>query len=97
MATWCRPTRGFVPKFIARNGALPAKLAIADITEWKDPLWEWFHIRTTPTILVFKHGTSLGRFDGRRFIGLRDSDLDRRADLQLRLGGAMSPAPASAS
>jgi thioredoxin-like negative regulator of GroEL len=95
-ASWCRPTRGFVPKFVARNGRLPAKLAIADITDLNDPLWDWFQIKITPTILVFQNGTPVGRFDGRRFVALRDSDLDRLADLLKGLGGSGSPAPTSA-
>jgi thioredoxin-like negative regulator of GroEL len=94
-ATWCRPNRGFVPKFVARNGRLPAQLAIADITERNDPLWDSFRIRITPTVLVFRDRTPVGRFDGRRFIGLRDSDLDRLADLLGKLGGSMPAAAVS--
>lgn len=80
-ATWCRPTRGFVPKFVARAGRLPATFAIADITDWHDPLWDTFRITITPSLLVFRDGVTVGRFDGRRFVGLRDSDLDRLAAL----------------
>ena len=83
-APWCRPTRRFVAKFIARNGRLPAVVAIADITDWSDPLWDSFQIKITPTVPVFRDGAPVSRFDGRRFIGLRDSDLDRLTDL---LGG----------
>jgi hypothetical protein len=90
-ATWCRPTRSFVPKFVARDGLLPAKLAIADITELKDPLWDWFQIKITPTMLVFRNGATVGRFDGKRWIGLRESDLDRLADLLGTLGAPQSP------
>jgi thiol-disulfide isomerase/thioredoxin len=85
-ATWCPPTRQFVPKFVARNGRLPAKLAIADITDRDDPLWDTFRIKITPTIVVFRNGTVADRLDGRRFVGLRDSDLDRLADLLGRRG-----------
>lgn len=88
-ATWCPPTRRFVPKFVARNGHLAAHLAMADITDLKDPLWDTFHIRITPTILVFRDGVVLHRFDGRRFIGLRNSDLDHLTDF---VGTAGSPA-----
>ncbi|MGD0588790.1 MAG: thioredoxin family protein [Thermoplasmata archaeon] len=94
-ATWCLPTRRFVPKFVARNGHLPAKLAIADITDWNDPLWDSFQIKITPTILVFRDGTTVGRFDGRRFIGLRDLDLDRLTDLLGGPGGSVPPATVS--
>lgn len=76
-ATWCPPTRRFVPKFVSRAGRLPATFAIADITDWDDPLWDTFRIRITPTMMVFRDGAPVGRFNGRRFVGLRDADLDR--------------------
>ena len=94
-ATWCRPTRGFVPKFVARNGRLPAKLAIADITDWDDPLWDSFRVKITPTIMVFRDGTPVDRFDGRRFVGLKDSDLDQLAGLLAKLAGS-APAASNA-
>jgi thioredoxin-like negative regulator of GroEL len=78
-ATWCPPTRGFVPKFVARNGKVPATLAMADITEWEDPLWDIFRIEITPTIAIFRDGELVTRFDGRHVIGLRESDLDKLA------------------
>jgi hypothetical protein len=80
-ATWCLPTRVFAPKFAARNGQIPAHLAMADITEWDDPLWDVFRIRITPTLVVFREGSSVGRIDGRRVVGLRNSDVDRIAGL----------------
>jgi hypothetical protein len=91
-ATWCRPTRGFVPKFVARNGRLPATLAIADITEWKDPLWDSFQIKITPTMILFRDGVQVGRLDGRRFTGLKDADLDRLIELIGKVGTPL-PAP----
>lgn len=73
------------PKFVDRKGRLPAKLAIAEITEWKGPLWDSFQIKITPTMVVFRDGTPVGRLDRPRFIGLRDSDLDQLADLLEKL------------
>jgi Thioredoxin len=79
-ATWCPPTRGFVPKFVARSSTgLPAMFAMADITEWEDPLWDSFRIKITPTMAVFRDGDLVARFDGRRMVGLRESDLDKLA------------------
>jgi Thioredoxin len=80
-ATWCPPTRGFVPKFVARSGHLPAQLAMADITDLDDPLWDTFQIRITPTIVIFREGIPSARLDGRRVIGLRNADLDRLAEM----------------
>lgn len=94
-ATWCRPTRRFVPKFVARNGQLPARLAMADITDLNDPLWDVFQLQITPTMMVFRDGTPVGRFDGRRVIGLRNADLDRMAEqLARERGSADSAGPA---
>jgi hypothetical protein len=76
-ATWCPPTRHFVPMFVGRNGTLPVHFAIADITDLEDPLWDTFRIKITPTMAVFREGKLTSRFDGRRFIGLRKGDLDR--------------------
>lgn len=89
-ATWCRPTRNFVPKFVARERRLPAKLAVADITDRKDPLWDSFQIKITPSMFVFRDGTPVVRYDGRRFFGLKDSDLDRLTDF---LGTLVGPVP----
>lgn len=80
-ATWCPPTRRFVPKFVSRSGGSPATFAIADITDLHDPLWDTFRIKITPTIVVFHDGTPNGRLDGKRFVGLRSADLDRLSAL----------------
>ncbi|MCI4341727.1 MAG: thioredoxin family protein [Thermoplasmata archaeon] len=93
-ATWCWPTRGFIPKFVARSGCVPAQLAMADISELDDPLWDMFQIKITPTIVAFRNGLAVARFNGRRFLGLRDSDLDRLADQLAALG---SPSPLAES
>jgi Thioredoxin len=90
-AIWCGPTRVFVPKFVARNGRVPATLAIADITDWDDPLWDTFEIKITPTMMVFQNGALTGRFDGRRFRGLGDADLDKLQALLGTLGASFSP------
>ncbi len=74
-ATWCPPTNRFVPTFIALNGKIPAQVALADITDMEDPLWDTFHIDITPTMIVFKDGAEVGRFDGRPSEALDDRDL----------------------
>ncbi|MGA8274977.1 MAG: thioredoxin family protein [Thermoplasmata archaeon] len=89
-ATWCPATRRFAPKFTSRNGRIPARLAMADITSLDDPLWDSFPIKITPTMAVFQDGTMVGRFNGRRILGLRNSDLDRLTDLVRTLASAGS-------
>jgi hypothetical protein len=72
-ALWCPVTRRFVPRFAAKKGAVAGTLAIADITDNGDPLWDRFRIRITPSIVVFRDGVVAGRLDGRRFVGITSS------------------------
>ena len=76
-AAWCPITRRFMPKFVAEHGRIRGTLAIADITDNRDPLWDTFRIRITPSIVVFEDGRVQLRIDGRRFIGIPRSALDR--------------------
>jgi thioredoxin-like negative regulator of GroEL len=76
-AEWCPVTRRFMPKFVARKDALDGTLAIADITDTNDPLWDDFRIRITPSIVVFRDGMERTRIDGRRFIGITHSKMGR--------------------
>jgi Thioredoxin len=74
-AEWCGPTRRFVPEFLALHGSVAATLAIADITDRNDPLWDRFEIRISPSVLVFRDGSLVRRLDGRRMFGLGAADL----------------------
>jgi len=76
-ATWCPPTRRFIPKLVAERGKLPGTLAIADITDLKDPLWDTFRIKITPSIVVFRDGVVQMRVDGKRIFGITGSALTR--------------------
>jgi hypothetical protein len=76
-AAWCPFTRRFIPHFVSLNGTVPATVAIADITDLNDPLWDDFRIRITPSIIVFCGGTVQLRVDGRRFLGITRSALDK--------------------
>jgi thioredoxin-like negative regulator of GroEL len=76
-AEWCPVTRRFMPKFLGLRGTLPAQIILADITDLKNPLWDDFRIRITPSIIVFREGEVLLRLDGRRFFGLKDAELAR--------------------
>jgi len=80
-AAWCPVTRRFMPRFVALKGTLPATIAIADITDLENPLWDDFRIRITPSIVVFRDGEVLQRVDGRRFLGITKSALSK---LELR-------------
>ena len=74
-AAWCYWTRRFTHTFRAWNGKLGASLAIADISDTSSPLWDRFNVKITPTIICFVQGAAVYRVDGRRMIGIRDSEL----------------------
>jgi hypothetical protein len=90
-ATWCLPTRGFVPKFVARTDRLGARTVLADIPDLESPLWDTFSIQRTPTIVVFRDGRTAERLDGRRIVGLRNSDRDRRTEMLSGLSPSATP------
>lgn len=71
-AEWCPYARRFVPRFAGRKSAIAGTFALADITDLKDPLWDTFRIRVTPSIVVFRDGVEVARLDGRRFLGITD-------------------------
>jgi thiol-disulfide isomerase/thioredoxin len=79
-ATWCAPTRRFMPTFVAEKGSLPGTLAIADISDRNDPLWDVFRIRITPSIVVFQDGVVRTRVDGRRMFGITSRALSELRD-----------------
>ena len=82
-AAWCPITRRFMPKFVAERERIRGTLAIADITDTNDPLWDTFRIRITPSILAFQDGEVRIRVDGRRFIGVTAAAM-RRLEESLR-------------
>lgn len=79
-AEWCPVTRRFMPRYLRLQVPSTARLAIADITDLDSPLWDAFHIRITPSIIVFRDGKPEGRVDGRRFFGIGQGDLQRLED-----------------
>jgi hypothetical protein len=74
-AEWCPVTRRFMSRYVPLKAVLSVQVAIADITNRDDPLWDVFQVRITPSIIVFRDGTLVQRFDGRRFLGVTNGDL----------------------
>lgn len=87
-ATWCPPTQRFVPHFVARRGKLAAQLAMVDITDTDDPIWDTFRIEITPSMGVFQDGELKARFDGRPIIGLREKDLKSLSEVVAKLAAS---------
>ena len=84
LAEWCPFCRQFSPAF-ATLALDHVRLAVGDVTSDASPLWELFGIEVIPTVLVFRDGAMVRRFDGRPSEGLGPSDLE-----QIR--AALSPA-----
>ena len=84
LATWCPFCRQFAPAF-ATLGTDHVRLAIGDVTSDESPLWDLFGIDVIPTVLVFRDGTVVRRFDGRPSVGLGPGDLEE-------IRAALSPA-----
>jgi thioredoxin len=75
IATWCPFCRDFLPGFLAREATSKFRLAVADISEYSNPLWDTFSIEIVPTIVAFHDGQVLWRRDGKSGYGLDDTDL----------------------
>ena len=75
-AAWCGFCRRFAPIFAAL-GSDHAHLAIGDVTSDSSPLWDDFEIELVPTVIVFRDGAAVERFDGRPAEGLGPDDVER--------------------
>jgi thioredoxin 1 len=84
-ATWCPYCRGFLPWFAAREGTLHATLAVADISDEDSPLWDDFDLKVTPSMIAFRDGAAIGRWNGRRWYGLDEGHLDQATELLGRI------------
>ena len=62
-AKWCPFCSEFTPIF---ESLRQTKLlfAIVDVSDLDDPLWETFDIDIVPTVLLFKSGKVIQRYDG---------------------------------
>ena len=76
LATWCGYCRSFAPQFASlANGRV--HLATADLSHDEDPLWDLLGIEFVPTVIVFRDGAPVQRFDARPAEGLGPADLER--------------------
>lgn len=83
-AEWCPFCIEFNPYFEAVRPK-GFELALADISDEDNPLWDDFEIKVVPTLIAFKEGKAVWRKDGVLSQGLREEDLkDMVAALSLR-------------
>jgi thioredoxin 1 len=87
-ATWCPFCRRFLAQFGAREGTMAATLAVADISDEDSPLWGDFDLEVTPSLIAFREGAAIGRWNGRLGRGLSEVQLDEAARF---LGGTTGP------
>jgi thioredoxin-like negative regulator of GroEL len=75
-ADWCPFCRSFVKHFEAIEPLRDFHTAIGDLTDTDSPLWELFSIDVVPTMIAFRNGESIRRWDGILGSGLRLQDAD---------------------
>ncbi|HEV2317998.1 MAG TPA: thioredoxin family protein [Thermoplasmata archaeon] len=75
LADWCGFCRDFVPRFRALEPLEACTLAIVDVTDQDNPLWERFSIEVVPTVIGFVEGELGWRRDGVLGEGLGEVDL----------------------
>jgi thioredoxin len=70
LADWCPFCRSFAPRFRRLASHDRYGLLVADLTSEESPLWDQFGIEIVPTVIVFRDGHVVARFDGRAGYGL---------------------------
>jgi len=77
LADWCGFCRRFAPQFETLDGLGPYRIAVADVTDEENPLWELFGIDVVPAVFVFREGQAIYHEQSDLGMGLRDGVLDR--------------------
>jgi thioredoxin-like negative regulator of GroEL len=75
-AEWCPFCRRFSPIFESALRAKNVSGALADLSEFENPLWETFDIQVVPTVMVFKDGELVYRKDAVLGQGLPNDAMD---------------------
>jgi thioredoxin-like negative regulator of GroEL len=75
-ADWCPFCVDFLQRFDRLDGAPGLGVAIGDLTDLENPLWERFGVEIVPTLVAFRDGNAVWRRDGIGGVGLPDSAVD---------------------
>jgi len=78
LADWCPFCQAFRPGFESMAASLGGRL-IADVTAEESPLWDTFALEVVPTVVVFRGGIPVARFDGIPGVGLGEKELAKVA------------------
>jgi thioredoxin-like negative regulator of GroEL len=62
-AEWCPFCRKFSPIFESALKAKSMSGALADLSNFENPLWETFDIQVVPTVMIFRDGELVYRKD----------------------------------
>lgn len=73
VAEWCPFCRAFAPLFATL--ANEHSVALGDVTDLDNPVWEQFDIEVVPTVVVFRDGSPVLRRNGILGEGLSEKDL----------------------
>lgn len=76
LAGWCGFCRRFAPEFATLESDR-VHLAVADLSSEESPLWDLHHIELVPTVILFRDGAPVERFDSRPSVGLGPDDLEQ--------------------
>jgi thioredoxin 2 len=64
-APWCRPCLMMAPQYVRAASLLEPRVRLAKVdTEAEQGLGQQFHIRSIPTLVLFKQGRELARQSG---------------------------------
>ncbi|MFZ0891999.1 MAG: thioredoxin family protein [Thermoplasmata archaeon] len=87
-ADWCPFCRAFLRPFAALEHSQDFQSAIGDLTDTDSPLWELFSIDVVPTMVAFRNGEPIRRWDGVLGSGLRSEDVEA---LRALFAGPVNP------
>jgi thioredoxin 1 len=82
-AEWCPFCRRFSPMFESALKAKKMSGALADLSDFDNPLWETFDIQVVPTVMVFNDGELVYRKDAVLGQGLPDVAMNEVVPLLL--------------
>lgn len=77
-ADWCPYCRAFLVKLASIKEQAEGegfKMAMGDLEDYDDPIWDTFNIDIVPTLIAFKGGKAIWRRDGGPGVGLEENDL----------------------
>lgn len=75
MAQWCGFCQVFKPTFLSSLANQGLQLALVDLSDWENPLWEVFDLKVIPSVVCFVDGKIVARKEGKLGVGLSPGDM----------------------